>query len=126
MENNKKCTIRPTIYEQQIILTCKGHNKNDNNIMAIRYILAQQFGMETKYLYSEIIYQHLLKLVKKYANYRNIDDFLFNLFHNRIEINILDAINDLISILSSIEVFDDSGFELIHLEKNQEILDWKE
>lgn len=117
-------TIVPNVYEQQIILTCKGHNKNKDTIEAIRNILSQQFGLEVKYVYDSIIYRWLIKIVKNYANYRNIDNFLDGLFEKKNEITVIEAIKDLISILASIDVIDKDGQELIHLEKNEKILDW--
>lgn len=119
-------TIIPTVYEQQIILTCKGYNKNKDSIQAIRNILSQQFGLETKFVYDSIIYRWLIKIVKHYANYRNIDNFLEGLFEKKNEITVIEAIKDLISILASIDVIDKDGQELIRLEKNEEILNWVE
>lgn len=124
MEKEKK-TVVPNVYEQQIILTCKGYNKNEDSIEAIRNILSQQFGLRTKYIYDSIIYRWLIKIVKNYSDYNYIiDDFLYGLFDKKSEITVIEAIKDLISILANIMVINKDGQELIRLEKNEEILNW--
>jgi hypothetical protein len=125
MEEEQEAII-PNTYEQQIILTCKGLNKNKDTIEAIRNILAQQFGLETKFVYDSVIYRWLVKYVKKFCDYKHIDNFLENLFERKNEITVINAIKDLISILSSIDVIDKNGKELIHLEKNNNIMNYKE
>lgn len=122
--NKDSKILIPTVYEQQIILTCKGHNKNKDTIEGIRKILSQQFNLETKYIHDNVIYRWLIKIVKQYANCRDIDNFINGLFEIKTEITVVEAINNLISILSSIDVFDKNGQELIYLEKNDEILNW--
>lgn len=73
-----------------------------------------------------MVYRWLVKYVKKFANYRNIDNFLDNLFERKNEITTIDAIKDLISILSNIDVIDKDGQELIRLEKNHDIMNYEE
>lgn len=123
----KQKTLVPSVYVQQIILSCKGHGKDKRTIqLIIQNILAQQCNLRIKDVNSTFIYRWLIKIVRQYTNPMNINNFIDDLFYKKTTITIDDAIKSLISILASIDVLDECGNELIHLKPNKKILDWIE
>lgn len=108
------------------MITCKGRNRNEDTIGAIRNILAQQYKLKVVQVDDKMIYNCLLKIVRKYADVSEVNRLLDELFELSNTITIIDAIVSLIVVIANIIVFDDNEDEIIHLEENEAVLNWVE